>query len=104
MHVRDVYNTSTVILESRMRRWKGNLVVSDETVMHGYESSATLTTDRLHYKLQNRPLVREGPPNEEQSNCPAKERKKIYLVMGPKGALDTKKDRPIDRRSQHQLN
>jgi hypothetical protein len=34
--------------------------VSDETVMYGYESSATLTTDRLHYKLQTRPLVREG--------------------------------------------
>jgi hypothetical protein len=35
-------------------------VVSDQTVMDGYESSATQTTDRLHYKLQTRPLVREG--------------------------------------------
>jgi hypothetical protein len=41
-----------------MRRRKGNPVVSDETMMYGYESSATLTTDRLHYKLQTRPLVR----------------------------------------------
>jgi hypothetical protein len=26
--------------------------------MYGYESSATLTTDKLHYKLQTRPLIR----------------------------------------------
>jgi hypothetical protein len=51
-------NTSTVIPASCKRRWKGNPVVSDETVMYGYESSMTLTTDRLHYKLQTRPLVR----------------------------------------------
>jgi hypothetical protein len=30
--------------------------------MYGYESSATLTKDRLHYKLQTRPIVREGSP------------------------------------------
>jgi hypothetical protein len=54
-------NTSTVIPASRKRRRKGNPVVSDETVMHGYESSATPATDRLHYKLQTRPLVRESP-------------------------------------------
>jgi hypothetical protein len=41
-------NTSTVIPASRKRRQKGNLVVSDETVMYGYETSATLTTERLH--------------------------------------------------------
>jgi hypothetical protein len=51
-------NTSTVIPASRKRRRKGNPV---ETVMYGYEPSATLTTDRLHYKLQTRPLVRESP-------------------------------------------
>jgi hypothetical protein len=39
-----------------------NQVVSDETVMYGYESYATLTTYRLHYKLQTRPLVRKGAP------------------------------------------
>jgi hypothetical protein len=44
-------NTSTVIPASRKRRQKGNPVVSDETVMYGYESSATLATDRSHYKL-----------------------------------------------------
>jgi hypothetical protein len=48
---------------SRKRRPKGNPVVSDETVMFGYESSATLATDRPHYKLQTRPLVREGRKN-----------------------------------------
>jgi hypothetical protein len=55
-------NTSTVIPASRKKRRKGNPVVSGETVMYGYESSATLTTDRLHYKLQTRSLVREGAP------------------------------------------
>jgi hypothetical protein len=30
--------------------------------MYGYESSATLTTHRLHYKLQTSPLVRESAP------------------------------------------
>jgi hypothetical protein len=53
-------NTSTVVPASRKRRQKGNPVVSGETVIYGYESSATLTTDRLHYKLQTRPLIREG--------------------------------------------
>jgi hypothetical protein len=41
--------------------------------MYGYESSAILTTDRLQYKLQTRPLIREGA---EQSNFPSKERQK----------------------------
>jgi hypothetical protein len=54
--------------------------------MYGYESSAPLTTDRLHYKLQTRPLVRD----EKQRNIPAKETKKKNLVMGPKGVPDTK--------------
>jgi hypothetical protein len=53
-------NASTVIPASRNRRRKGNPVVSDETVIYGYESSATLTTDRLDYKLHTRPLIREG--------------------------------------------
>jgi hypothetical protein len=39
-------NTYTVFPASRKRRRNGNPVVSDETVMYGYESSATLTTDR----------------------------------------------------------
>jgi hypothetical protein len=55
--------------------------------MFGYESSATLTTDRLKYKFQDRPLVRDGAQVEEQSNCPAKGRKKKNLVMGPKGGV-----------------
>jgi hypothetical protein len=74
--VEAVKNTSTVIPASRKSRRKGNPVVSDETVMYDYESSATLTTDRLHYKLKTRPFVREGAPDEEQSSFPAKERKK----------------------------
>jgi hypothetical protein len=54
-------NTSTVIPESRKRRRKGNPVLSNETVMYSYESSATLTTDTLYYKLKTRPLVGESP-------------------------------------------
>jgi hypothetical protein len=53
-------NTSTLIPASRKRRREGNPVVSGQTVVYGYESSATLITSRLHYKLQTRPLVREG--------------------------------------------
>jgi hypothetical protein len=30
--------------------------------MYGYESSATVAIDRLHYKLHTRPLVRQGAP------------------------------------------
>jgi hypothetical protein len=41
----------------------------------------SLTTDRLLYKLQTRPLVKEGAPEEKQSNCPAKERKKKNLLI-----------------------
>jgi hypothetical protein len=55
-------NTSTVILVSHKRQRKGNPVVSDETIIHGYEPSTTLTTDWLHYKLQTRPVVRGGAP------------------------------------------
>jgi hypothetical protein len=69
-------NTSTVIPASRKRQRKGSPVVSDETVMYSYESSAILTTDRLHYKLQTRPLVREGAPRRRAKNCPGEEMKK----------------------------
>jgi hypothetical protein len=75
-----------VISVSRKRGRKGNPVVSDETVMYGYESSVTLTTDRLHYKLQTRPLVREGAQDEEQSNCLAKETSG-HGPQGPKSSL-----------------
>jgi hypothetical protein len=73
--------------------WRG-----DERVMYGCESSASLTTGKLHYKLQTRPLVREDAPRRSKAvNCPAKEQKKKNLVM------DTKMDRLTDRRSQLQL-
>jgi hypothetical protein len=54
-------NTSTVIPASRKRRRKGNPEISNEIVMYCYESSATLTTEILYYKLQTRPFVRESP-------------------------------------------
>jgi hypothetical protein len=79
-------NTSTVIPASRKRRRKGNPVVSDETVVYGYESSAILTTDRLQYKLQTRPLVREGAPKRraKQFSGKRKEKSKIWS-WAPKG-------------------
>jgi hypothetical protein len=73
--VEAVKNTSTVIPASRKRRWKGNPVVSDETVM--YESSATPTTDRLHYKLQTRPLVREGAPRRKAKRFCGNRKEKV---------------------------
>jgi hypothetical protein len=72
-------NTSTLIPQIRKRRRKGNPVVSDETVMYGYESSATLSTGRFHYKLQTRPLVREGAPKQ----LSAKRKEKVRYGHGP---------------------
>jgi hypothetical protein len=97
-------NTSTKIPVSRKRRRNGNPVVSDETVMYGYEFSAALTTDRLHYKLHSRPLVREGAPRRRAKQLSGKSKEKEKSGHGPKGMPDTNKDRPTDRRSQHQLN
>jgi hypothetical protein len=82
-HVEAVKNTSTLIPDSRKRRRKGNSVFSDETVMYGYESSATLTTDTLHYKFQTSPLVREGTPRQRPKQLFSKRKeKKNNLVMG----------------------
>jgi hypothetical protein len=67
-------DSSTVIPASRKRRRIGNL--SDETVMYGYEFSATLTTDRLHYKLQARALVREGAPRRKAKQFSGKRKGK----------------------------
>jgi hypothetical protein len=98
-HVEAGKNTSTVIPAGRKRRRKGNPVVSDETVMYGYESSSTPATDRLHYKLQTRPLVKEGAPRRRAKKFSGKERKKWNLVMGPKGVPDTKSYWLTDRQS-----
>jgi hypothetical protein len=86
-------NTSTVIPASRKRRRNGNPVVSDETVMYGYESSATLTTDRLHYKLQTRPLVRKGAPRQR-----TKQKEKIKSGHEPQRGARYQ-DRLTDRQS-----
>jgi hypothetical protein len=76
-------NTSSVTPASRKRRRKGNPVVSDETIMYSYESSATLTTDRLHYKLQARPLVREGAPRRSAKQFSGKRKEKVKSGHGP---------------------
>jgi hypothetical protein len=90
-------NTSTVIPTSHKRRRNENPVVSDETVMYGYESSATLTTDRFHYKLQTRPLIREGAPRRRAKQFSGKRKEKVILDMAPKGVPDTKIYRLTDR-------
>jgi hypothetical protein len=86
-----------------IRRQKGNTVVSDETVMHGYESSTTLITDRLHYKLQTHPLIREGSPKRRAKQLSGKRKGKEKSGLGPQKGADTKMDRPTDHWS-HQLN
>jgi hypothetical protein len=67
--------------------------------MYGYESSATLTTDRLHYKLQTSPLAREGATRGKAKQFSGKRKEIENLGMGPKGVPDTKMDRPTDLRS-----
>jgi hypothetical protein len=74
---------STAISASRKRRRKGNPVVSDEIVMYDYESSATLTTDSLHYKLQTRPLTTEGGPRRKAKQLSGKRKEKLKSGHGP---------------------
>jgi hypothetical protein len=76
-------NTSIVIPVSRKRRQKGNPVVSDETVMYVYETSATLTTDRLHYKLQTCSLVRKNAPRRRAKQFSSKRKEKVKFGHGP---------------------
>jgi hypothetical protein len=51
--------------------------------MYGYESSATLTTDTLHYKLQTRPLVRDGAQRRRAKQFSGKRMKKVKSGHGP---------------------
>jgi hypothetical protein len=85
-------NTSTVTPASRKRRRKGNPVVSDETVMYDYKPSGTLTTDRLHHKLQTRPLVREDAPRRIAKQFSGKSKESVKSGHGPQ-------DIPTDRQS-----
>jgi hypothetical protein len=82
-HVEVGKNTSTVIPASRKRRRTGNLVVSDETVKYGYESSAILTTDRLHSKLRTRPRFREGAPTRRAKKLSGTSQDKTKSDHGP---------------------
>jgi hypothetical protein len=51
--------------------------------MYGYESSATLTTDRLQNKLQTRPLVRQGAPRRRAKQFSGKIKEKVKFGYGP---------------------
>jgi hypothetical protein len=76
-------NISTVIPACRKRRRKGNPIVLDVTVLYGYEFSDTLTTDRLHYKLQTHLLVREGAPRRRAKQFSGKRKNKVKSGHGP---------------------
>jgi hypothetical protein len=94
-------NTSTVIPASRKRRRKGKPVVSGKTVMYGYESSTTLTTDRLHYKLQTRPLVRAGAPKRRAKQFSGIRKEEVKSRHGPQGGArhqDIRTDWPVSRK------
>jgi hypothetical protein len=43
----------------------------------------TLTTDRLHYKLQTRPLVREGAPRQRAKQMSGIRKEKDKSGHGP---------------------
>jgi hypothetical protein len=51
--------------------------------MYGYESSVILTLGRLHYKLQTRPLVREGVPRRRAEQMSGKRKEKDKSAHGP---------------------
>jgi hypothetical protein len=53
--------------------------------MYGYEPSANLTTDRLHYKLQTRPLVREGVPRRRAKQFSGTRNDKVKSGQGCQG-------------------
>jgi hypothetical protein len=76
-------NTSTVIPVSHKRPLNENPPISDEIVMYGYESSVTLTTGRLHHKLQTRPLVREGAPRRRAKEFSVKREERVKYGHGP---------------------
>jgi hypothetical protein len=57
--------------------------------MYGYESSATLTTDIFHYKLQNSPLVREGAPRRRATQFSGKRKEKVKSGHGPQTGCPT---------------
>jgi hypothetical protein len=65
------YNWTTLFLgDINTGTWPSRLRgVSDETVIHGHGSCATITSGWLQCKLQTHPLVREGALHEEERNC-----------------------------------
>jgi hypothetical protein len=62
--------------------------------MYGYESSSTLTTDMLYYKLQTSPLGREGALRRRAKHLSSKKQEKKIRSWAPKGCPTP---RPIGR-------
>jgi hypothetical protein len=57
--------------------------------MYDYESSMTLTTDRLHYKLQTRPLFREDDSKRREKQLSGKRRENEKSGFGPQKGCPT---------------
>jgi hypothetical protein len=52
--------------------------------MYGYESTATLTSDGLHYKLQTRLHVREGAPRRRAKQFFRQRKEEVKSGHGPR--------------------
>jgi hypothetical protein len=74
--VREGKNSSIVITVIRKRRRKGNLVVSVETVMCGLSPPQLWPLTDCTTNYRSVLSSERAPQDEEQSNCPAEERKK----------------------------
>jgi hypothetical protein len=65
--------------------------VSDETVKYDHGFCATRTIEWLHCKLQTRPLVREGAPQEQDRNFQTETfREEVISGHKSQSGLDTK--------------
>jgi hypothetical protein len=72
--------------------------------MYGYWSFNDLTSECRHYKLQTRFLVREDAIGKRiKVIVSRKKKRKINLVMGPKGRPDTKTNWSTVCRPQEEL-
>jgi hypothetical protein len=85
------------------RRRKGKSQIWDSKIWSqvprdSYPRKTALARASSTYKRQTRPLVREGAPQEQESNCHISNK---YLVVSPKWVLYSKTDWPTDRRSYH---
>jgi hypothetical protein len=68
------YNWANLFLgDINKGTWSSRLLSLNETLIYGYGSCESLTSERLRCKLQTRPLVREVALHEETRTCRTKE-------------------------------